>query len=240
MVEAFNSIRKVRQHTDRVILFHSANGKDSIALLDMLHGFFDEIVCVFMYMVKDLEQTDKYIRYFEVKYPKCKFIKVPHFVLSSIIKHGGFGIEADASQKKYNMAMLMDIMVNRTGIEWVCVGFKKYDSMNRRLMLKSYERISEIEAGRSGPRINYTNKRFYPLADWSNKQVLAYIKSRKLITPVSYSNEASAGIALHNGAYLYWCKVNYPNDLEKIVQAFPSCGAILFEYEQQLKNKNGS
>ncbi|SDE24848.1 sulfate adenylyltransferase subunit 2 [Riemerella columbipharyngis] len=53
------SIKALSEKTDRVLLFHSANGKDSIALLEMLSPHFKEIKCV--YMVKNLNHINKYI-----------------------------------------------------------------------------------------------------------------------------------------------------------------------------------
>lgn len=55
MKKAISIIKQVSELTDRVILFHSASGKDSIALLDLIHPYFKEIVCVYMYVVKDLQ-----------------------------------------------------------------------------------------------------------------------------------------------------------------------------------------
>ena len=55
MKEAINVIRKIAAITDKAVLFHSATGKDSIALLHLMHPYFKEILCVFMYTVKDLE-----------------------------------------------------------------------------------------------------------------------------------------------------------------------------------------
>ena len=166
-------IEKVAARAERVVLFHSAAGKDSIALLDMLSPRFKEVVCVFMYVVKDLEHIDKYIRWAERKYANARFVKMPHFMLSRYIKGGEYGIKADPKQKLYNMSMLMDEICIRENIEYVCVGFKKADSMNRRLMLNTYE-----------DGISNT-KRFYPFTDWKNKDVLAYIKSKKLVSPIA-------------------------------------------------------
>lgn len=41
-------IRSVRDKTDTAVLFYSAGGKDGIALLDMLAGVFDKVICYYM------------------------------------------------------------------------------------------------------------------------------------------------------------------------------------------------
>ena len=50
-----------KRGVEEVILFHSASGKDSIALLDILAPRFKRVVCVFMYIVKDMEHISRYI-----------------------------------------------------------------------------------------------------------------------------------------------------------------------------------
>lgn len=53
MDKAIDIIKNVALKADRVILFHSASGKDSITLLDLISPYFKDIVCVYMYVVKD-------------------------------------------------------------------------------------------------------------------------------------------------------------------------------------------
>ena len=77
MKRAIDIIKTIAERTDRVILFHSASGKDSIALLDLISPYFKEIVCVYMYVVKDLSHINRYINYACNKYPNvsmCRFL----------------------------------------------------------------------------------------------------------------------------------------------------------------------
>jgi sulfate adenylyltransferase subunit 2 len=71
-------IENLRQQTDTVILFHSGTGKDSIMLCDVLSKNFKAVVCVFMYIVKNLDYENRYINWAEKKYSNIKFIKTPH------------------------------------------------------------------------------------------------------------------------------------------------------------------
>lgn len=84
-------LNKLREKTDKVILFHSATGKDSICLCDLLSKQFNDVLCVFMCLVKGLEYENRYIAYAEKKYSNIKFIQVPHYALNSFIKVGLFG-----------------------------------------------------------------------------------------------------------------------------------------------------
>ena len=87
LTHAQQAINTARQQTSRVILFYSG-GKDSLVLLDLLSPIFDEVVCVFMYFVKDLAHINKYLVHAERNYSNTQVLQVPHFVLSTIHKEG--------------------------------------------------------------------------------------------------------------------------------------------------------
>ncbi|MDR0763751.1 MAG: phosphoadenosine phosphosulfate reductase family protein, partial [Bacteroidales bacterium] len=180
---AWSIIGSVGKKTDRTILFYSC-GKDSIALLDLMHPYFREIICVFMYFVKGLEHIDKYLRWAETKYPNVKIIQVPHWNLTYILKYGTFCVP----NPKVKLMKLSDVdkaIRLKTGIEYSFFGMKKADSMNRRLMMNTYEN-----------GISKTNK-IYPLSDFSNKDIISYIAAKKLPPPVRYSKNASGGVGFN-------------------------------------------
>lgn len=224
-----NSIKTLSTKTERVILFHSGAGKDSIALLNMMSPFFKEIVCVFMYTVKDLEHINKYILWAEKKYPNCRFIQTPHYSYYNYKKNGFHGAEV-VKYSEYNVSKINDKIKEETGIEWSVLGFKKNDSMNRRLMLNSYPDSMTSESG----------QKLYPLADWSNKQVLAYIRKNRLIEPIHYGNNGntkSQGTNVTDISFLLWMRKNYPNDLKKTIAEFPDCERQLWEYDYNKKQE---
>jgi 3'-phosphoadenosine 5'-phosphosulfate sulfotransferase (PAPS reductase)/FAD synthetase len=215
-------IRDIASINDRAILFHSANGKDSIALLDLMASEFKEIVCCFMYQVKGLEHIEKYIKYAETKYPNCKFIQTPHYSVYSYIKSGYLGIKKDAKQKQYTLKDIDDYVRQKTGINLSFYGFKQSDSMNRRLMLRTYKENAICEK---------TNK-IYPLSQWKNADVLNYIRLNNLIEPTKYGDGQSQGCDVTGVNFLMWCKKNYPNDLAKIIEVFPETEILIYQYEQ--------
>ncbi len=215
-------LRSVSQKTNRAILFYST-GKDSIVALDLMHEYFDEIVCVFMYFVKDLNHINKYLNWAKVKYPKIKIVQVPHWNLTYILR-GGVYCVANPKVKVFKVAKVDEAMRIKCGINYTFYGMKKADSMNRRLMLNTYE--------------NYTSdtNKVYPLADWTNKEVLAYMKQRKLPQPVRYSKNASGGVGFNIDCYL-WLRNNEPNDLDKMLKAFPMSEKILYDFDRFKKLK---
>ena len=221
-----NSIKTLSEKTDRVVLFHSAAGKDSIALLNMMSPYFKEIQCVFMYMVKDLEHINRYIRWAENKYPNAKFIQTPHYAYYNNKKLGMYGTD-QIKYAEWNVSKINEKIQEQTGISWCVMGFKKNDSLNRRLMLNTYPDEMTSEKG----------KKLYPLSNWNNKQVLAYIQKERLIQPISYgqANARSSGTDIEDIAFLLWCRENYPNDLKKVIAEFPDCERQLWEYDYNKK-----
>ena len=213
---------EIAKRTDEVILFHSASGKDSIALLDILAPRFRRVVCAFMYIVKDMEHINRYISYAVRKYPSCEFVQVPHFAVFSYIKCGYMGHWKDPKQKLETMMSITDLVRRKYGIEWVAYGFKQSDSLNRRCMLRTYE----LEA------INGTSKKFYPLSHYKNADILAYIRAENLIAPERYGSKGqSSGQDISDVYYLTYLRDRFPADLMKLYGEYPGCERLLFEYD---------
>jgi sulfate adenylyltransferase subunit 2 len=223
MEKAIEIIKIVAGKTDRVILFHSASGKDSIALLDLISPYFKEVVCVYMYLVKDLSHINRYINYAAKKYPNVKYIQIPHFSLYSYRRIGYMGCVKNEKQKLYNLAQLTDIVREKYGIEWAFYGFKQSDSMNRRLMLRTYDMSA----------INEPQKKCYPLSEYKNKDVLRYIDGKGLIKPEKYVKSQSSGTDITDTNYLLFLRDKYPNDLQKVIGEFPLVERKLFEYNYE-------
>lgn len=219
---ATHIINQVAEKTERAILFHSATGKDSIALLDLMYPHFREVVCVYMYIVRDLEHINKYILWAKNKYPAIKFLQIPHYALSQYIRDGFMGCRRDKTQRVYQLNHITAMVKKNTGIEWAFFGFKQSDNMNRRLQLKGYKDEGIYE----------NTKNAYPLSRYKNADMERYIKIKKLIPPVKYGYGASQGTAINSLPFLLYCKDFYPNDYQKVIKEFPQCERIMFEYEK--------
>lgn len=216
-------IEQIAQKTNKVILFHSMSGKDSIALLHLLYPHFDQITCVFMYVVKDLEHIARYMHYINKKYPKARIIQIPHFAVFSYIKTGHLGHKQNEKQRLYNLSDLTDNIREKTAIEWAFFGFKQSDSMNRRVMLRTYQEQA----------INEKNKKVYPLSSYKNSDIIEYIKAEKLITPEKYGNSQSSGTDINDLNYLLFLRNHFPNDLKKVIAEFPLVERKLYEYDYE-------
>ena len=221
---ANKSIMSVRERTDSVILFCSF-GKDSIVLLDMLSRRFEKVTVVFMYFVKGLEHIERWIRWAESKYKNIEVLQVPHWNLSYILRSGMYCVP----NRKVKLIKLRDVIEAvrlKTSIHYVFLGMKKADSMNRRLMLSGYD--------------NYENNVIcYPLAEWTQKEILAYMRQNNLPEPVRYSLKASSGVGFNLDCFL-WMEKNFPDDLQKIYKVFPMSERILWEHHQKECKKGKS
>lgn len=220
-------IDEVSKETDSILLFHSLSGKDSIVMLDLCYGKFKRIVLVFMYIVKNLEHIMRYYRYAKAKYPNIEIVQVPHYALFYYIKTGYMGIRQDEKQRQWTLAEITDKLRKKLGIEWACYGFKQSDSLNRRLMLRSY--VDGKEA------INWETKKFYPLSTYKNGDVADYILEHRLKNPEACgTNKQSSGVDVEDIKYQNFLKAYYPQDLEKIYEVFPMARIIMLKAD---KNK---
>lgn len=223
MRKAIGIIKAIACKTDRVILFHSASGKDSIALLNLIAPYFKEIVCVYMYIIKDLSHINRYINYACNKYPNVKYVQIPHFAVYSYRRTGHMGCEQNDKQKLYRMAQLTDIVRERYDIDWAFFGFKQSDSMNRRLMLRTYEMNG----------INEAQKKCYPLSEYKNSDVLAYIDKEGLVKPEKYGKSQSSGTDITDVNYLLFLRDKFKDDLRKVIHEYPLVERKLFEYDYE-------
>ncbi|MDV7696283.1 phosphoadenosine phosphosulfate reductase family protein [Chryseobacterium soli] len=216
-------INTIKERADRVILFYSA-GKDSIALLDMLSKEFKEVVCIFMYFVKDLEHINRFIDYSKKKYQNVTFEEIPHWTLTKIHKYGLFCQPRNIRQMKF--ADTINAVKIRTGLQYAFIGEKKADNMARNIKLRQYE----LEA------ISTTNN-VYPLSKWKDGDVLDYIKRNSLPQPIKYGNKRSNGVNFDIDVFVYLRKF-YPEDLKKILSAYPLSEKLLIDYDEK-QNANG-
>lgn len=215
-------IDDVSKETDSILLFHSLSGKDSIVLLDLCYMKFKRVVVVFMYLVKDLEHIMRYYNYAKAKYPNIEFVQVPHYALFNYIKTGYMGIKQNTRQRQWTLADITEKLREKLGVEWACYGFKQSDSLNRRLMLRSYTDGKEA--------INWKTKKFYPLSTYKNKEILDFILDHRLKNPeLCGTNKQSSGVDIEDIEYQKYLKELYPADLEKIYKVFPMARIVMLK-----------
>lgn len=223
-------IDDVSKETDSILLFHSLSGKDSIVLLDLCYKKFKRVIVVFMYLVKDLEHIMRYYNYAKAKYPNIEFVQVPHYALFNYIKTGYMGIKQNTKQRQWTLSDITDKLREKIGVEWACYGFKQSDSLNRRLMLRSYTDGKEA--------INWKTKKFYPLSTYRNKEIMDFILDHRLKNPeVCGTNKQSSGVDIEDVAYQKYLKELFPEDLEKIYKVFPMARIVMLKANNKEEQK---
>lgn len=220
---AYDTIDFVRQQTNEICIFLSL-GKDSLVTLDMCYGKFDRIVCVFMYWVKGLGHIQRWINWVKARYPRIEFYEIPHWNLSYLLRSGLYC----APQPKVKLIKLADVFKavrKNYNVEWVFLGMKIADGMNRNLMLKRFANQ------------HYTNnQQAYPLALMNQREVLAYCKQHNIPEPIRYGGKASSGLGFSTECLL-WMYNNYPQDLELVYNCFPYARRVLFEHFEKVKRE---
>lgn len=216
-------IANIARRTNEVLLFHSASGKDSICMLDLLAPHFKRVVCVFMYCVKDLSHINRYINWAKSRYRNIIFVQIPHPFVYSARKIGYMGCAKVEKQRQWSLAQLTDVIRERYSIDWAFYGFKQSDSMNRRVMLRSYGEMPICEETRKA----------YPLSEYKNSDILDYIEKNSLVRPESYGKGQSAGTNITDLGYLLFLRREYPNDLGKVLSEYPLVGRLLYEHDYE-------
>ena len=230
--ETMNIIRSVRKQTGTAVLFYSAGGKDSIALLDMLAKEFKKVICFYLYLIPNLDHVQPYIRWAETHYGNVEVRQIEHFQMDYFRK-GGYFCDADPRfqlpKKDPNALRVRKIgdieqwVREQTGIKFAFSGMKGQDGYMKRMRLKRFAHTGYI-----------TEKGMvYPLAIWTNAEVLQYISSKNLIKPFVYGDGVSQGFTITLDV-LTLLKAYYPRDYRRTLEVFPYAETLIFDYERKL------
>lgn len=211
----FDPIKTQASVTDSVIVGFSG-GKDSIVTLDLCFKYFKRVQPFFMYLVPGLEFQEKMLTWYENKY-KTEIIRIPHFEVSEFLKYGSFTV-FDDSIDIVGITDTYEYIRQTTGIHWIAAGERCADSIVRNAMIKQ-----------SGS-IDYKRGRFYPIAYWNKKEILEYIKYKKLYLS---SEQKKLGFSFRSldGSELAVIKEHYPKDYEKILKVYPFAEAGVVRYQ---------
>lgn len=219
---AMQVIRSIREKTDTAVLFYSAGGKDGITLLDMLAGVFDKVICYYMYLIPNLDHIQPYIKWAETRYPNVEIRQIKHYQ-RDFFDSFGFFKEPDEGVKPRKIGDIEQAVREETGIKYGFSGMKGVDGYMKRMRLKMFAKTGYV-----------TEKGMvYPLALWTNKEVLQYIKSRNLISPFVYdANAISQGFGIDLNTMILM-RNKYPRDYQRILKEFPYSEKLIFDYERE-------
>jgi sulfate adenylyltransferase subunit 2 len=187
-----------------IVLF--STGKDSIVMTDLLvKHYTGRIVPVFMYFVAGLSIKQRVIDYYQKRW-NLEIEQVPHFT-TLCLKTG----------KKYHLADIERGLRATYNISWIAEGYKKTDSLARRGML------ANLPHG-----IDERNRKIYPVSDWNDKKIMAYIKVNRLQLPIEYNHGLKHDFSVPDAKLLLYLKNNFPGDYRKVITEFPNMEALVW------------
>jgi len=181
------------------IIVMFSTGKDSIVMADLL--------------VKGYSGRKEFVFLYFVHGLEIKQRIIEHYEKRWNIKihqQPHFGTLSLKIGKKYKMA---DI-----DISYIAQGVRRDESLARRGML------AHLPYG-----IDEKYKKLYPIADFSAKDVMAYIKLNKLPLPAEYSHGWKHDFSVPDVDGLVYLKNNFPNDYKKVIAEFPQLEARAWE-----------
>ena len=157
-----------------------------------------------MYFIPGLDYSRFWCEYAEDTF-HIKVRQYQHWDTSNNLRNGDFRSPVDVPAVTIKE---IDALARReAGIEWVGYGIKSRDSLERRGILAEY-----VDG------INYQQKRFAPVKDWSNKDVLAYLSRSGVSIPDVFGRSFGIGLTPEPMLYL---RENWPNDYERVLAVFP-------------------
>lgn len=212
----FDPIKTQSKVTDAVLVAFSG-GKDSIATLDLCMRYFDHVQPFFMYLCPGLEFQEQTLDWYERRYG-TKIVRLPHFEVSNFMRYGSFR-EPDPRVSIVSIADMYGYLRLETDITWIAAGERIADSIVRRAMIKNSGTIDRERA------------RFYPIANWTKREVLDYIKHHRLKLP---RDSQGLGFSFRSldGRELAYIKHFYPSDYERILSLYPFAGAAVERFER--------
>ena len=215
MAALYHAVRTAATLSRRVLVGYSG-GKDSAALLDLCIKHFDKVEVFFMYLVKGLRFQEATLESVEARHG-LTIRRVPHFMLSEFLRYGTYRLE-DFETPIVTVPQVYDYLREQTGCHWIACGERIADSTFRRAMIK-----------RSGS-IDMKRGRFFPLAEWTKADVLAYNRQHKLHVG---GESAKLGFSFRSLAGEDMAKIReaYPEDYERIRRWFPLVEGAVKRYE---------
>jgi phosphoadenosine phosphosulfate reductase len=217
-IDEFNN--RVERFKNNKLVVSFSCGKDSVVLLDLLIS--NKIKCepVHYYIVPDLSYNEEVMTWFEDKYR----IKVNRIVSPIYTKMKSADLLCvnriwNLSSDKQNPFKRAETLINKTfNFDWNAVGIKQNDSVMRRMTIVKHGWI-------------YPNtKKIYPLYDWSDRDVWAYMHYKGM--PINKCYEwFGRSQDVVNIPHIYPLKEKSPEDYFIFCKNFPLIEPLIWKYE---------
>lgn len=219
-----NIIQQAAQITNSAIVGFST-GKDSLVTLDLCRRYLKRVHVFFMYLVPGLEFQERSLKYYEQRF-NVQILRLPHWQLAGMLSACTFRNPTSATCSLPNIKITdaENLVRERFGCDWIAYGLKKSDSLSRRPWL-------EKNGG-----IDHKKRTFYPVADFTDKAIYAYLRKYRLPLPVDYRLFGRSFGRLW-AAELQGIKSHFPDDYRRILEVFPYAEAEIKRIEYQQLSK---
>lgn len=216
-VELFDPIKTASKVTNSVIVSFSG-GKESLVVLDMCERYFEHVYAFHMYDIPHLSFSDEQMAWYESRYPGLEIIEVPHPNTSHNMHYGIY--------RHYNQDVpligMNDIYAYirwLTGAHWIAAGERCSDSLVRLAMIRHSGTV-DVQRGR-----------FYPVANWNEKQIRSYIKCHGLRYGRDSRVLGHSFTGIQEPADMVMLRDRFPNDYERYASLFPGIEIEIFRHE---------
>lgn len=211
-------VKRAAELTDQAAVGFST-GKDSIVALDLCCRHFKRVTAFFMYQVPGLSFQEAYITQAERRYG-IKVLRLPHWSISTVLQVNYYRPGSNLSAETPTLTLTdMEAWLKREhGATWFAYGQKQNDSLERRAMISACGGV-DVKA-----------RRFYPVGEFSDKAIYAYIKHRRLPLPVDYQLWGHS-FGPMEPMELKQVREHYPEDFKKIVERFPEIEAAIARFD---------
>lgn len=102
---------------------------------------------------------------------------------------------------------------------WIALGTRRCESLTRRGILSGIDSVDE------------KNKYFYPVIEFTSKQIASYARLHNLVLGEEYRNGFQHDLSVPDDYGLLYIKNQYPSDYKKIIETFPALEAKVKKIE---------
>lgn len=205
----------------RPLVIAYSGGKDSMAVMQLAVDHYGADCCIgcIWYMVPGMDFTAS-ISADATERWGVRMVEVPHFALSSWLRDGTF-CDPLPDTPRLTLKDLEQSVYRSTGAQWSCYGYRKHESLERNAMLtKDYP---------GGYSVRW--RRMAPIADWSRRTTLAFLKYHNMPVPLEMAASGRASGHDIKPAAMYWLRRYWPADYRRLLAVLPYAHAQADRYD---------
>lgn len=230
LADARAHLRAVRQRTDALLVSASA-GKDSAAVLALVaEQKFKRVVAFHLHLVEGLSFIERPLRA-QCERFGAELISVPHPDLFRYMRTGTL-MPIPINVPAMKLADVWRAVRKEQGIAWIAAGYKRADSLHRRLMLMR-EDWGAVDVARSIVA---------PLDRWKESDVESFVKNLRvpLAPKFRVNNGKTSGGFDVLPATLAHVRDAYPEDFKRVEQIFPFARAAAMQHDIKARASRAS